>query len=101
LTNDFFIYGQSADFRVDRAYGPDSTTEEIYTDIVKPLVPWARSGGIGTLFAYGQTGSGKTYTVSRLEKLVADELLGGEHSEQRTITMAMIELAGNAAYGKF
>ncbi|KAK7219976.1 hypothetical protein V2G26_007979 [Clonostachys chloroleuca] len=90
---------RSADFRVDRAYGPDSTTEEVYTDIVKPLVPWApQNGGIGTLFAYGQTGSGKTYTVSRLEKLVADELLGGEHNEERTITMAMIELAGNAAY---
>ncbi|VUC28483.1 unnamed protein product [Clonostachys rosea] len=92
---------RSADFRVDRAYGPDSTTEEIYADIVKPLVPWAQNGGIGTLFAYGQTGSGKTYTVSRLEKLVADELLGGEHNEKRTITMAMIELAGNAAYGNF
>ena len=38
--------------------------------------------------------------AAALEKLVADELLGGVGHEERTVTMAMVELAGSAAYGK-
>ncbi|KAH7152229.1 P-loop containing nucleoside triphosphate hydrolase protein [Dactylonectria estremocensis] len=89
---------KSANFQVDRVYDTDSNTEHIYQDVVKPLVPWAWNGGIGTLFAYGQTGSGKTYTISRLERLVADELLSGSFEGQRNVYVTIIELAGNAAH---
>lgn len=62
-------------------------------------MPWAWNGGIGTLFAYGQTGSGKTYTVSHIERLVAEQMLGGSLDGERNVYVTIIELAGNAAHG--
>ncbi len=67
---------------------------------MKPLVPWAWDGGVGTLFAYGQTGSGKTYTVSSLERDVAETLMDGSLEGERDIYISIIELAGQTAYGK-
>jgi kinesin family protein 2/24 len=81
-------------------FGPDSTSAEIYESLVKPLVPWAWSGGVSTLFAYGQTGSGKTFTVSALERSVADTLMDGSLEGERTINVSIIELAGQTAYGE-
>jgi kinesin family protein 2/24 len=89
---------QSSDYQVDRLYGSDFTTEEIYKDLVADLIPFAWSGGIGTLFAYGQTGSGKTFTVSRLEELVAETLTSGTLEGKRDLYMTIIDLAGNAAF---
>jgi kinesin family protein 2/24 len=89
---------QSNDYQVDRLFRSDSTTEEIYEDLVADLVPSAWNGGIGTLFAYGQTGSGKTFTVSRLEELVAETLMNGNLGGEREIFMTIIDLAGNAAF---
>jgi kinesin family protein 2/24 len=89
---------QSYDFQVDRLFNVDSTTEDIYEDLVADLIPFAWNGGIGTLFAYGQTGSGKTYTVSRLEELVAETLMNGELEGERVSYMTIIDLAGNAAF---
>jgi kinesin family protein 2/24 len=85
---------------VDQVFGPDATTGEIYETMVKPLVPWAWGGGVGTMFAYGQTGSGKTFTVSGLERHVAETLLGGSLDGERKIYMSVIELAGQTAYGE-
>lgn len=81
-------------------FGPDSTSAEIYESLVKPLVPWAWGGGVSTLFAYGQTGSGKTFTVSALERSVADTLMDGSLEGERTINVSIIELAGQTAYGE-
>ncbi|KAH7083997.1 P-loop containing nucleoside triphosphate hydrolase protein [Paraphoma chrysanthemicola] len=89
---------RSSDYQVDRLYDSTSTTDEIYDDLVHDLVPFAWSGGIGTLFAYGQTGSGKTFTISRLEELVAETLMKGSLEGGRDIYMTFIELAGNAAF---
>lgn len=50
-------------FFFDGAYGPTSTTEQIYSDIVYPLVEGVTEGYNGTIFAYGQTGCGKTFTM--------------------------------------
>ncbi|KAG7285052.1 hypothetical protein NEMBOFW57_009672 [Staphylotrichum longicolle] len=83
---------------VDQVYGPDAATANIYDSLVKPLVPWAWGGGVGTLFAYGQTGSGKTYTVSALEKHVAETLMDGSLEGERRISISIIELAGQTAY---
>lgn len=93
-----FEYLQSFDYQVDRLFNAESTTEEIYEDLVADLVPFAWNGGIGTLFAYGQTGSGKTFTVSRLEQLVAKTLMDGSLKGEREVYMTIIDLAGNAAF---
>uniref|UniRef100_A0A915L0W3 Kinesin motor domain-containing protein n=1 Tax=Romanomermis culicivorax TaxID=13658 RepID=A0A915L0W3_ROMCU len=50
-------------FTFDGAYGEDSTTESIYSDIVFPLVENVMEGYNGTIFAYGQTGAGKSFTM--------------------------------------
>jgi len=83
---------------VDRLFDSDSTTEQIYKDLVADLIPFAWSGGIGTLFAYGQTGSGKTFTVSRLEELVVETLMSGTLDGEKQIYVTIIDLAGNAAF---
>ncbi|KAK3376420.1 P-loop containing nucleoside triphosphate hydrolase protein [Lasiosphaeria ovina] len=88
----------SSNFTVDQVFGPDSTTDQIYESLVKPLVPWAWSGGVSTLFAYGQTGSGKTYTVSGLQRHVAETLMGGAMEAERKVHICIIELAGQTAY---
>ncbi|KAJ4168060.1 hypothetical protein NW754_011874 [Fusarium falciforme] len=88
----------SFSFRVDRVFGSDDTTEAIYKELVKPLVPWAWGGGVSTMFAYGQTGSGKTYTVSGLERLIAETLFSDEVEGTRSIFISIIELAGNSAF---
>ncbi|KAL8377402.1 hypothetical protein RB595_008194 [Gaeumannomyces hyphopodioides] len=88
-------------FKVDRAFGPEDTTDAIYSSVVQQLVPWAWSGGVGTLFAYGQTSSGKTFTVSGLERLVARSLFDGGSGcvadGERRIYASIVELAGNSA----
>ncbi|KAL1406376.1 hypothetical protein Q8F55_008075 [Vanrija albida] len=88
----------SSSYTVDRVFGPDSATEDIYTRLVRPLVPWAWSGGMSTLFAYGQTGSGKTYTVSALECLIAHTLFSGDLDGARDVYISVIELAGKSAF---
>lgn len=94
------IHSQSSSFRLHKVYGPDQTSEDIYRDLVAPLVPWVWGGGISTLFAYGQTGSGKTYSVSELERLVAAELMSGNLEGNRDISICAFELVGKEAFGK-
>jgi kinesin family protein 2/24 len=55
---------------------------------------------VGILFAYGQTGSGKTFTVSALEELVAETLMNGKLEGERKISVCIVELAGNSAFGR-
>lgn len=76
----------------------ESSTEEIYEELVVDLVPYAWNGGVGTLFAYGQTGSGKTFTVSRVEELIAETIMNGNLEGEREVYMTIIDLAGNAAF---
>jgi kinesin family protein 2/24 len=90
---------QSSTFSIDKVYGPDQHSTEMYADLVKPLVPWAWSGGISTLFAYGQTGSGKTYSVNQLEELVASDLMDGSLEGNRDVYICVFELIGNMAFG--
>lgn len=94
------ISPQSGTFQVDRAFGPDDSTEQVFQAVVEPLVPWAWGGGVGIMFAYGQTGSGKTFTVSGLERLVAELLFDGDLEGTRKIMVCIVELAGNSACGK-
>lgn len=56
--------------------------------------------GLCSMFAYGQTGSGKTFTVSGLERHVAETLMDGSLEGDRRIHISVIELAGQTAYGQ-
>lgn len=89
---------KSSVHQVDRVFQSDAKTEDVY-DVVSHLVPFARAGGIGTLFAYGQTGSGKTFTISGLEKMVVQALMEADDSDKSKIFITIVELAGNSAYG--
>ncbi|KAL4877575.1 P-loop containing nucleoside triphosphate hydrolase protein [Aspergillus karnatakaensis] len=85
-------------FSSDRTFAPEHTTDEIYDEIVKPLLPWVMQGKVGTLFAYGQTGSGKTFTVSGLERLIARDIFKSARASRRKIHISFVELAGNSGY---
>jgi len=50
-------------FTFDGVYFMDSITENIYNEIVFPLVEGVIEGYNGTVFAYGQTGCGKSFTM--------------------------------------
>lgn len=44
-----------------------STQQNIYDEIVRPLVSSVLEGFNGCVFAYGQTGTGKTYTMEGIK----------------------------------
>ncbi|KAL4891908.1 P-loop containing nucleoside triphosphate hydrolase protein [Aspergillus ambiguus] len=88
---------KSFTYEVDRLFDSETTTDQIYNNLVEDLVPFACNGGIGTLFTYGQTGSGKTFTVSQLGKLVAESLMGEGKDSKRQVGLTVVDLAGNAA----
>ena len=50
-------------FAYDHLYDSNSTSEEIYEDLGRPLVEGLFDGLNATIFAYGQTGSGKTHSM--------------------------------------
>jgi hypothetical protein len=50
-------------FTFDFAYYIESTQQQVYDDIGKPVIVQALDGYNGTIFAYGQTGSGKTHSM--------------------------------------
>ncbi|CAD5226821.1 unnamed protein product [Bursaphelenchus xylophilus] len=56
-------------FTFDAVYYMESTSEQIYNDIIYPLVENVVEGYNGTVFAYGQTGSGKTYSMQGDDKI--------------------------------
>lgn len=91
---------QSSSFGLDKVYGPNQTSKDVYDGLVATLVPWAWGGGISTLFAYGQTGSGKTHSVSELEKLTAADLMNGNLEGNRDVYICAFELVGKEAFGK-
>jgi kinesin family protein 18/19 len=58
------VYHRSKEQRYafDRIYC-NETSEQIYTQTVKPLIKTVLSGKNATVFAYGPTGTGKTFTM--------------------------------------
>ncbi|TYJ58685.1 hypothetical protein B9479_000521 [Cryptococcus floricola] len=51
-------------YTFDKLLQQPSTTPELYTAKISPLVDKAMSGFNSTVFAYGQTGSGKSFTMT-------------------------------------
>ncbi|CAN0193041.1 unnamed protein product [Ectocarpus sp. 6 AP-2014] len=54
---------QEKNFTFDYAAGEDSTQEELFSEVGKPVTEACLEGYNGTIFCYGQTGSGKTFTT--------------------------------------
>ena len=50
-------------FWYDKAYGMNSTQEQVFQETAMPIVESVVQGYNGTIFAYGQTGTGKTFTM--------------------------------------
>lgn len=51
-------------FDLDRVFCGESTNNDVFDEIVKPIIDRGVQGFNGTVFAYGQTASGKTYTMT-------------------------------------
>jgi kinesin family protein 2/24 len=94
-------------FVFDHAFDELASTEAVYLHVAKPLVNYVVYGGRGggggivprgTVFAYGQTGSGKTYTMSGIQKMVAEDIfsLMSDNDDNNTMTcsIAMFEIYG-------
>ena len=58
-------------FTYDYVGDEDTTQEEIFESIGKPISNNCLTGYNGTIFAYGQTGSGKTHTIIGQSSLVS------------------------------
>ncbi len=43
--------------------GPETTQEQLYNELGRPIVIQALAGVNGTLFTYGETGAGKTHSL--------------------------------------
>lgn len=48
---------------LDHIYEETKTNQDVYSDVVQPLVMSCLQGINSTIFAYGQTSSGKTHTM--------------------------------------
>ena len=51
-------------YMYDHAFGPESTSEEVYNKTMLGVVSAVMQGYHGSCFAYGATGSGKTFTMA-------------------------------------
>lgn len=58
------VHGRTHSYTLDRIFGADSTTDEVYNDSVASLVKAAMEGYNSTVLAYGQTATGKTHTMT-------------------------------------
>ncbi|GMM50882.1 tubulin-dependent ATPase [Starmerella bacillaris] len=65
-------YDQHYEF--EGVFGPESTEEEVYEKVAKPLLETAIQGSNATMFAYGATGCGKSHTVSSINERLAEDL---------------------------
>jgi kinesin family protein 2/24 len=60
---DLTKYVEEHAFKFDAVFDENQTNEDIYKELVKPLVKYAFGRKKISCFAYGQTGSGKTFTM--------------------------------------
>jgi centromeric protein E len=58
------VPGRTHQYTLDKVYGPDTNTQELYQRSVKDLVLAAMEGYHASVLAYGQTSTGKTHTMS-------------------------------------
>jgi centromeric protein E len=58
------IVGRTYSYTLDHVYGPDITTQSIYTNSIRDRVYAAMNGYHAAILAYGQTATGKTHTMT-------------------------------------
>ncbi|KAL0344591.1 UNVERIFIED_CONTAM: Kinesin-like protein KIN-5A [Sesamum radiatum] len=64
IATQYMAYKQTdRTFVFDKVFGPASQQQELYDNVVAPVVNEVLEGYSWTIFAYGQTGTGKTYTM--------------------------------------
>eukprot|EP00965_Chrysotila_dentata_P105080 3471039-Pleurochrysis_carterae.AAC.2 len=88
--------GKENHFSFDRVYGLESTNQQLFDDIGRPLVNSVMCGYNGTLMAYGQTGTGKTHTLSSEEGDCRSELLLFLPSVASALAVAYVTCGGIA-----
>lgn len=62
------IQGRTHSYTLDKVFGSEATTHEIYDESVASLVKSAMEGYNSTILAYGQTSTGKTHTMTGKQK---------------------------------
>lgn len=92
-------YLDNSSFRLDHTFHENDTTEDIYMYSVQPLADFVLDGGRATVFAYGQTGSGKTFTMTGIQKYVAEDLFhllesDKDYAENLTVAVSFFEIYG-------
>lgn len=85
---------QDDDYKFDHVLGQGSGQQEVFNQIVEPIVDQVATGMSCCLYAYGQTGAGKTYTMRG--ELGDDELQHGVI--QRSVTALLKRLDENPDY---
>ncbi|EFO16338.2 KIF17 protein, partial [Loa loa] len=88
-------------FTFDGVYYMDATAEQIYNEIVYPLVENVIQGYNGTIFAYGQTGSGKTYSMQGNDNISSQKGIiprAFEHIFEATATTDDAKFLVHASY---
>jgi kinesin family protein 2/24 len=73
----------NTDFKFDYAFGDQDSTDAVYSNVVKPLIPLVLDKGTVTIFAYGQTGSGKTYTMEGIQKAAISDIFKFSKNENK------------------
>jgi len=79
-------------YHLDKVFGEKSTTEDIFNDLVPPLLENVANGKSASLLLFGQTGTGKTYTAFGLLKQLAAKLFEISESDAE---VSVFELAGS------
>ncbi|KAF0720488.1 Aste57867_281 [Aphanomyces stellatus] len=64
-----------AAFTFDNVFGEESTQQQVFDEVARPVVADIMEGYNATIFAYGQTSSGKTFTMEGAS--IDDEALRG------------------------
>ena len=71
-----YMHAGPMEFVMDRVFENNTTQNQVFVKVGKPMVMACLEGYNSTIFAYGQTGSGKTFTMFGPEKITNPELLG-------------------------
>ncbi|XP_055301681.1 uncharacterized protein LOC129568137 [Sitodiplosis mosellana] len=92
-------------FKPNHMFDDQSSNDDVFSIVAKPIVDDALNGINGSILAYGQTGSGKTYTMFGTSSDPGVVLLATEHifkvvndrrkSYQFVISMKYIEVYGD------
>jgi len=93
---------ESHQFEFDRVFNEDETQQRVYSTITAPLVPWViEKGGRATLFAYGQTGSGKTFTMTGIQRQLAEHIfeeMSRDSASKLGVSVSFFEIYGGRPF---